>query len=169
MNTKYIISSVASLVLAITAQAQQLVTNVTLSASATNTVLTNGAYISEIDLISGAGTTGTIYFTDTIGGTNTYAWTNTYITRTTVMTNITSVLTNGMGTVYTNYYPGEYTTLVTNAAGTNVSPTVTSFAISPNSKQAKAPLRITVTKGLTVTTDANSTNQTLVIYYAYPF
>jgi hypothetical protein len=164
---KYIVG--LAMACALSLQAQQLVMTTNLTASQTSTILPTNAYISEIDLISGAGTVGNIYFYDQSGNSNTYAFTNSYITRTSVMTNITSVLTNGMGTVYTNVYPGEYTTLVTNAAATNTLPTIMSFAIAPNIRQTKAPLRIVTTRGLTVTTDANSTNQTLVIYYAYPF
>jgi hypothetical protein len=140
-----------------------------LSASATNSIITNACYISEIDLISGSGTVSTLNFYDSIGGTNTYAFTNSYVTRVTVFTNIVSVLTNGMGTVYTNTYPGEYTSLVTNAAATNTLPIIMTFSSVANTRQARSPLRIVCTKGLTVVTDAAGTNQTVIVYYAYPF
>lgn len=143
-------------------------------------VLTNAAYVSQIQVVSGAlGTPVTLLFFDSTNTALTvesqyglsnpaFANTNSNYSRATIVTNQTNVLTNGIGQVYTNIYVGQYTTNITNGPFTNPLPPLQSFTVPANSTLSRNT-RIQAINGLIILTPPGGTNLTYTVFYAFPF
>lgn len=139
----------------------------------TNQLLTGQFYISQITVSAGTiANPQIVNFYDGAGtNQNTYYISNAWFYRTTITTNITSVLTNALGTVYTNIYPGQYTVISSNAAGVYASPPLTVFAINSGGTQSQTANsfqggRFITVNGLVCTTSGNqASNLTVLVYY----
>ncbi len=154
------------LVLGLNAHALQ--TSLVLTNGATNVVLTAGAGISRIQVVTGttlaSGTNAIVKLYDSSTGSLVY--TNApYTTYITVTTNMSSVYTNSVGTVTTNTYPGVYT-YPTAGSTNNTLPVIYNQAFLTGSSYTAFPNLVTY-RGLSAT--VWTTNVTLIIDYYEPF
>lgn len=158
---KSLFVAVALFATSLVAQAQN-VQSFALTNAVTNLLFTSGLNISSLRVVQGAGASaGTVRFYDNDVAANTY--TNAaYISYTTIRTNLASVSTNSFGELQTNNYLGQWTYAVTNAANTNLLPTVAVSATTPNTSWETSANRTTV-KGLVAVPD--TTNLTLIVEY----
>lgn len=164
----FVTLAVASLLSFNAVQAATYSTNIT--GISTNILLNIPANITAISVSAATLPTGTnavLYFYD--NNTNDIVYTNAaWVSRTTVSTNVSTVFTNQQGIVQTNSYPGQYTTLVTNAAATNTLPLMTSFSVPANSTQEQT-LQVSAIKGAVVKLSTQVTNVSITVTYQPTF
>lgn len=201
---KLLLGAVLGLLCATVAQAQTSIvftTNLVGPLVGTNyltngqVILTNGGYyISEIDVSVGSSPNSNAIVTlydctnnTPLGATNAFIFTSTNafqaIVKSEVNTNITSVLTNNStGQVYTNVYPGTFTTFTTNNYGTNATlnggwtnaalwtnaaQPIAIFSVPQNNVYRRTGQHISPVYGLGAT--CNTSNVTLTVFYSPNF
>lgn len=137
----------------------------------TNNFLTGNYLINSISISAGTLTSPQVINFYDSGTTNiSYATTNTWYSRVTTNAFIYSVLTNALGTVYTNVYPGQWTSIVTNGPSTNTLPVIAALAVSSGgsvsiTRNSLSGANITTINGLTAVYPAGASNLSLVISY----
>ncbi len=149
---KHILSLVFGLLLVASAQAQQFYSTNIATAGHVNVIATENR-TGLLTLL--ATSAGTVQFYDS-GTTNQFYTNNNYASVGSYTTNWTSLYTNYMGRIQTNYISGIYTYTNTVAAATNLLPTLGLFSL-----QANVPLTVSVdwvnVKGLSAKTTTNTT------------
>lgn len=148
----------------------QTVIATNLTAGVTNNLLSGNYIVGSITITAGTVVTPQVLsFYDSATTNIGQPITNQWYSRTTITTNITSVLTNALGTVYTNIYPGQYTVITTNSATTNNLPVIAAIPVLSGSSFTQTRNSFTgqsllLTGGLTVVVPAGASNVTAIIY-----
>lgn len=146
-------------------EAQAATTNYTVTANATNIVFDYGVNISSIKLIAGANT-GTPSLTFFDNATNSIVYTNAaYTNYTTTNITVTNVITNSVGFLQTNIYPGQWTAASTVAAATNNLPAILSLTTPANSATISYANLVTARGLVARAATAAQTNLVLEIIY----
>lgn len=138
-------------------------------AGQTNQLLVGNYIIGSITAAEGTiAAPQSLQFYDAANTNINYGWTNTTYTRTTITTNFSSVLTNALGTVYTNIYPGQWTSITTNNPATNQLPSIAGMALYSGStttltRNSFSGAPIITSRGLAVVVPAGATNLVITV------